>query len=143
MSKEQFFPWDRAQVERWIRAIEPKCYPQLYEDLVEDISERFGRHPLVEMEKILREIGSNTFLLAEPVMPSDRGNFIISMPYSGDDREYEFYLSFCFDGEEAAIREMARIETDYEQNLRDLGKTGLALVRPGSELASSLKGTFN
>lgn len=144
MSKEQSSPeQQRELVKSWIRDIDHTWNDKIFADLVVKVAEEFGRHPIAEIELILREMESETFLLAKPVMPDDRKNFNITMPYLGDDKEYDYYLSFCFGGREAAEKKMDRIETDYGQNLHDLGKTGLALVRPGSVLASASKGPYN
>lgn len=142
MAQELFSPEQTEAIRSLLKRIEQRRGFEYVGQAAADISKLFNMHPLVEMERILREIQSNTYLIAVPLVGATADNFSSQLPHSGD-HEYPFYLFPCLKGLPQAQEKMAEVETNQERNLVDLGNTGLLVARQGTPIAQMIRAQDN
>lgn len=134
MTIEGFTPEQRAAVTDYLRDVDGYHITDFIYHAAVELCLDFRSNPLAEMEKILREIDSDAYLLAIPVVkaliPDDQE---IIMPYSGD-QEYPFLLLVVI-GLKDAQKWMTDLQINPEQNMANLENTGLMFVKRGTEAA--------
>ncbi len=140
MSQEAFFPEQRAVITDLIRRVIPYKNAMIFGQAIVEISLHLRMNPLQEMEEILRSLGSDTYLIAIPMVETDQ--FQSKMPHSGD-REYPIYLWTCVNGREEAEAKMREVETTVVQNFIHLENTGMLVPKPGSQLSQSIHAPLN
>ena len=134
MAPEYFSPEERIEITKSIRDASGFRNKDVILGEALGLCEEYERNPFVEMERILREMGSDIYLLA---VPAER-EFIpdgheIVMPYSGD-QEYPFFLLVSV-GIEETQEWMSGLWLNPRQNLLNLENTGFLCARKGTKAA--------
>lgn len=130
MSYESLSSKQRAAFEQAIKQADPYKNAMAFGQAVADLDKHFGFHSIRHMEVILREMDSDTYLLAVP-FTSEVEDFTSKLYHSGD-HEYPYYLWICVNGWEEAQEKMEEIETNPGLNLQDLEQTGMLVSKPTS-----------
>lgn len=141
MNKESFSPEQKAAVVDLIKRVDPYRNAMVFGQAVIEVSKQFGFHPLAQIEELLREMQSDTYLLAVP-FTSEMSDFTAKLPHSGAE-EYPNYLWICVNGSEEAEEKMLEIETTSDQNVRDLVKTGVLVAKPKSNISNAMHSHLN
>lgn len=142
MTKEQFSPKETEAIKGALQQIEHYQNAVVVSQVAVEISRGFNKHPFVQMEKLLREMQSTTYLIAIPLTGDMEEKFISMLPHSGD-QEYPYYMWACVNGLAEAQEKMAEVGTNAERNLLDLEKTGLLVPRQGSQLSQMIQAPNN
>ncbi len=130
MTPDTFSPEQRQLVKKLLRKIESDGDEIAVGHAVAEVSLMFNMHPLVVMEQILREMGSETYLIAVPFDEEISAQYEARMPHS-DGMVYPYYLHACVDGPREAKEVMRAVETTTARNLIDLANTGLLTRKRG------------
>jgi hypothetical protein len=142
MSQETFFPEQTEAIRLLLKRIDHLKSVEVVSQASIEISSLFKTHPFMEMEKILREIHSDTYLIAVPLIGDMAGEFSTMLPHS-QDKEYPYYLWICVNGEGEAREKLLEVETNPARNMVDLGNTGLLVPRRGTPLSQMVNARNN
>ncbi len=104
-----------------------------------EIYDTFDRLNLQEIEKMLRQIGSKTFLISLSMrhMPQ----YEAKLP--GTIRPLPYFLWAEVNGKQEALKTLREAGIDYDKNFERLPETGLLVPREESLISQALKTTLN
>jgi hypothetical protein len=139
-NKEEFSPEQRSAVIDLIRKVDPYKNAMVFGQAIIEISKQFGINPIREVEELLRDIDSDTHLVALPM--DGIYQFSCRMPHTKD-IEYNYYLWIGVNGEEEASKKMIEEGISREQNLENLESTGMLVPKPRSTVSQILKSPLN
>jgi hypothetical protein len=142
MSKESFTPQEKETIKNILRGIAEYRDHQAYGMVIVEVCKFMGSNPIPQIEALLREMESNTYLIAIPPSPEILKHFALKMPHSGDE-EYPYQLWIGVNGYEEAEAMMREVGTTPEQNMINLGRTGILMLRPGSDASKAMKAHLN
>ncbi len=142
MSHELFSSEQIEAMKQLLKRIDGYKNAMVISQAAVEFSKSFHENPFVEMEKILRESNSDTYLIAVPFDSEMATKFSAKLPHSGS-KEYPYYLWVGVNGLSEAQEKMNEIETNPEINLRDLKNTGLLAPRQGSWVAQMIQAPNN
>lgn len=132
-------PEEVAFIKETVRQVAFLDDPEIYGSAIIFLIRELGKNPIQQVEASLRELGSQTYLLALPAaFFTDLEPKLI---HSGEACPYG--LSICVAGAEEAWERMVEHETTPEENYANLAQTGLLIPRKGTEFSRMGKAKYN
>jgi hypothetical protein len=135
MGTESLGPYDereKAAIREYLRKIEALNLPpflkeRVWRGAIDEIEFHFGRVNLVEIEQMLRELGSQKYLAALPV--DTDSDYEALLP--GSEKIYPYYIMFY--GPEEYSLFLQEYEVTPEMNRERLANAGLLQLKKNSE----------
>lgn len=132
-------------VKQVLHALERRRHPVLFDRAIWVVAGSMGKIYLQEVEDLLREERSSTYLVAaalselrilHPEIADPKNRLKAVLPHTGD-VEYPYYLHTCVNGGTEAAAVLSSLRLDAERNRSRLARTGI--LRPRSlELEAKL-----
>ncbi len=143
MSPEQHLSPQRKEILRqFVQDADKHRNGTVVARMIADASRLFDINPIKEIENILREAKSDTYLIALPMTDDDKDKFDSMMPNSMTET-YPFYLMICVNGEKEAKAVMMEHELDPRQNLANLEQTGVLVPKEDTPLSRATQAPLN
>ncbi len=104
-----------------------------------EIHKTFGKLNLQEIEKMLRQTNSRTFLIGLNIEGMDQ----FDAKLIGTDRYFPYYLWTEVNWEQAALRKLVEEGITPDQNFERLSETGMLVLRKGTQISRALNAPLN
>jgi hypothetical protein len=131
MVMEKFNEHEKAAVTWYIRKLDQVRDAAVFGQGILEISKRFGKVDLQEVERILRTHKSLTTLISLSVdtMPQ----YESMLPHSGQ-KKFPFYLYMTVNGDKEAEEMLRQIGLTSKENFERLPETGMLVPKRGSAI---------
>ncbi|GEM_PF-2287124 len=103
-----------------------------------EAAKQFRKNPFRFVEEEMRKLDSGLYLVAQPMTPQLRSQYIASMPYTGK-QEYPFGLGLLLGTEQGWHARLRVLMVSPQQNSINLDSAGFMGPRPGTRFARSLR----
>lgn len=129
MNKEQLAPEQINAITDLILKVDTYKHAMVFGQAVVEVSRQLKIHPLQLMEHLLRQMESDTYLIACSI--SETEDYVALLPHS-EKQEYPFYLWIGVNGRREATEKLRRMGKTPAQNFIDLKNTGMLVPKPES-----------
>lgn len=138
MENERFNQRDRDMIIQALRETDSYRHAGVFGQLVVEVARYLGRNPIQDMERLLREIKSPTYFLAQVLEKPSM--YEARMPHDFSQRN-SYGLYVAVNGEDEASQLMVEFGTNEYTNFERLADTGMRVLKPGEE--EKMKSGFN